>query len=77
MLELELGDESYIVCQAQFLLRAAFGFERSKILPTNGKFDAVTEKAVKLFQRRHKLVVTGKCDRTTWLALHKATGRRE
>jgi len=65
--EFRRGDEGFVITALQWMLReleAKFGF----LLPIQitGIFDAVTEEAVKSFQKQNALQPNGILDRLTW-----------
>ncbi len=69
------GDEGLLVGVIQLLLRdiiLLYGRDES-LLPIDGVFGAVTEEAVKDFQRVHRLPDDGRVDRVTWNRLVKAS----
>ena len=69
-----LGDENIYVAVIQLLLREAitlYGLD-AELLPLNGVFDALTEQAVRDFQRVQRLPDDGRVDRITWNRLAKA-----
>ena len=69
-----LGDENVYVAVIQLLLREAitlYGLD-AELLPLNGVFDALTEQAVRDFQRVQRLPDDGRVDRITWNRLAKA-----
>ena len=69
-----LGDENVYVAVIQLLLREAitlYGLD-AELLPLNGVFDALTEQAVRDFQRVQRLPDDGRVDRVTWNRLAKA-----
>ena len=69
-----LGDENIYVAVIQLLLREAitlYGLD-AELLPLNGVFDALTEQAVRDFQRVQRLPDDGRVDRVTWNRLAKA-----
>ncbi|MEW5854310.1 MAG: peptidoglycan-binding protein [Myxococcota bacterium] len=63
-----VGENGRHVKNVQLKLRAA-GYDPKH---TDGKFDERTEGALKAFQRRSKLPVTGRVDEATWNKLGKA-----
>lgn len=67
---LQRGDKNDTVRAAQYLLRGykltPAGVSARYAIPTNGDFEAVTEKAVTAFQGWRDLNETGKVDAATW-----------
>ncbi len=62
------GDEGTVVAVIQFLLRdiiLLYG-QDADLLPIDGIFGPTTEKAIKDFQRVHRLPDDGRVDRITW-----------
>ena len=69
-----LGDENLLVGVIQYLLRELlilYGKD-VELLPLNGVFDGLTERAVKDFQTVHRLPPDGRVDRVTWNRLVQA-----
>lgn len=68
------GDESVYAAVIQLLLREVlilYGFDTGE-LPLDGVFGAVTEEAVRAFQRVQRLPADGRVDRITWNRLAQA-----
>ncbi len=69
------GDEGLLVGIIQLILRdiiLLYGRD-ADLLPLDGVFGAVTEEAVKDFQRVHRLPDDGRVDRITWNRLARAS----
>ena len=65
---IKTGDQGYLVDTVQFLidqLERAYGFSPVK----TGIYDNETAEAVRDFQRRNQIAVTGNVDRETWDAM--------
>ncbi len=63
-----VGDENLLVAIIQFLLRDIILLYGRSVdsLPINGIFDDTTDRAVRDFQRIHRLPQNGRVDRITW-----------
>ncbi len=69
------GDEGVLVSVIQLILRdiiLLYGRD-AELLPIDGVYGAVTEEAVKDFQRVHRLPDNGQVDRVTWNRLTRAS----
>lgn len=72
------GDRSVYVAVIQLLLRdiiTLYGLN-AELLPIDGDFGELTERAVKDFQRIQRLPEDGRVDRVTWNRLARAQGPR-
>ena len=69
------GDESLLVGAIQYLLRELLTLygKDTELLPLDGVFGELTERAVKDFQALHRLPPDGRVDRITWDRLARAT----
>ena len=68
-LPLSRDDRGTMVQAVQKRLNAVLGLKRSKRLVTDGQYGRVTATAVRSFQKKNALPVTGTVDRATWEAL--------
>ncbi len=61
------GDTGFLVSAIQYLLQEiSIDFDFKPTVTVTGTYDEATESAVKVFQERNMLPVTGKVDRETW-----------
>jgi peptidoglycan hydrolase-like protein with peptidoglycan-binding domain len=60
------GSKGYAVMAAQYELRYSYGY---KFVVVDGKFGQMTEWAVKLFQKKYRLVPDGVVGSATWNAM--------
>jgi peptidoglycan hydrolase-like protein with peptidoglycan-binding domain len=69
--EIKPGDRGYLVVTVQHLLRELERLYFFPDLPSDisGEYDEQTESAVKEFQRRNHIAVTGRVGRETWDAM--------